>query len=262
MKPGHIAILIATVTAFLATFIISNGLSTGFVTGLAAADAINLQPGKAHTTETTAELQWSTNRKAMSTLEINGEQTAFSAAKEFRKELHGLTPGKTYFYRIRACTDKVCEQQSSSFTAGTGSTGLPATGLVAGIGDLAGTFRTTVNYLPFALLAFLAAAITVRAGYDKFSQPNIGAMLKKAKKHINEEEYDEASMLYANARKAFAQLEHKAQLSHYNDLAEVYQSLRRQADIKQAQELTEKYSSGTITGDELMKLNELMFKES
>jgi len=271
MKPLHFLMLGAVFSVFVATFM----LSTGFLTGFVVADtSVGLKVDGVKVSGNSAILSWNTNTDSVSTLHVANSDIAFTTATEFEKEIAGLTAGEKYNYRIRACNREQCEEQSGSFVAGRGGsliTGAAFSDLNTKVGDTIGGFtnvnapdiggglRTIAN---FALLLVVVGAVVFVAG--KITYPGIGtkdevsSLLKNANNHLSNEQFDEANIAYASARQAFMELEDEARLKHYDGLMKVYQNLRRHYDINEAQLLADKYAQGTISQEELQRLNELI----
>ena len=260
MKPGHLVITIATITIFLTTFLIANGFPTGFLTALD--QPINLQVGNIEVHDTTAVIRWTTDADVLSVLDINNEQIAFSTAQKFSKLVTGLEPGTAYEYVIRACDTSDCEERNSIIVTNSGpvARAIPAiTGAAISVDGVIKVLQTSVNLILYSLIVIVLTIIGVRIAYDKFSSRNqIEGVISNAKKLIQEEQYDEANRSYAQARKAFTELAEEAKLKHYDDLLRIYSSLKKHTELKEAQNLAEKYSDGTITQEELRRLNDLI----
>jgi len=264
MKPAHLLIAVATFIVFIATFFISNGMPTGFATALE--QPINLQISDVQVHDTKATITWTTEAKALSVIGFNEEQTAFHEATRFSKEMTKLNPGTSYEYTIRACSGSVCEEKRSTIV----TTITPAddkaplitgavTGAVTGIDGIVNTLKMSANLVIYSLLGIIVLVVASRIGYERFSTKNqMEGMVSRAKRLIENEQYDEAHQIYSKARQAFSELEEEAKLKHYDDLLRVYHSLKKHAELKEAQRLAEKYSNGTITQEELMSLNELI----
>jgi len=260
MKPTRLLIVTATITVFLVTFFISNGIPTGFLT--AFEQPINLQIGDVQVYDTKATIRWTTEARTFSVLGINEEQVAFPEARRFSKDITGLTPGTSYKYRIRACDSEKCKEISSTLVTSTTpveSTSSLITGAVAGIDGITKVLQTSVNLILYGLIGIITLVIVTRIGYERFSAGNqMEGMVNRAKKLIQSEQYDEANQIYSKARQAFLELEEEAKLKNYDDLLKIYHSLKKQMELKEAQRLAEKYSDGTITQEELRSLNDLI----
>ncbi len=262
MKPGHLLVMLITITVFISTFFISQGLPTGF---LVKGDGdVGLRISGFEVSDTTAKMEWKTQTDAMSILAINGKSIAFETAKSFSKEITGLTPGKSYTYVIRACNENSCEEKSSEMTtrsseAAKPKAATPITGAAVGV-DMARTVQKSISFVFFALIGMVALVIAGRVGYEKLasSRDPMQGIVDKAKKMIENEQYEQAYEIYAGARKAYSQLEEAAKLKHYDSLISIYQSLKRYAELKEAQRLAEKYANGTITREELRRLNDML----
>ncbi len=262
MKPGHMLAMAITATIFISTFFISQGLPTGFL--VKGNEDIGLRISGIEFSDTTAKIEWKTKTDALSILAINGNSIAFETAKSFSKELTGLTPGTSYKYMIRACNENKCEEKSSELTTKNSEAAMPKasnqiTGAVVGV-DLARSVQKSISFVFFALIGMVALVIAGRVGYEKMasSRDPMQGMVNKAKKMIENEQYEQAYEIYAGARKAYSQLEEAAKLKHYDSLVSIYQNLKRYAELKEAQRLAEKYANGTITREELRRLNEML----
>lgn len=262
MKPGQLIALVITATVFLSTFLISQGLPTGFL--VKGSGDVELKISSPEVSDTTAAISWKTRTEALSILVVNGNSVAFEAAREFSKELTGLAPGTSYKYVIRACNENRCEEKSSEFTtksiAAKGeNSASPITGAVVGA-DLARTAQKSISFVFYALIGIVALVIAGRVGYEKMEniRDPMQGMVDKAKKMIENEQYEEAYEIYSKARQAYSELEEAAKLKHYDSLISIYQNLRRYAELKEAQRLAEKYANGTITREELRRLNEML----
>lgn len=262
MKPTHLLIVVATITVFLATFIISNGLPTGFLT--AFEQPINLQLGNVQVYDTKATISWTTEARTFSVLGINDEQVAFPEASRFSKDVTGLNPGASYEYRIRACDSETCEEISSTIVTKTAPVEITAsliTGAVTGLDGITKVLRASVNLILYGLIGIIVLVILTRIGYERFSAGNqMAGMVNKTKKFIENEQYDEANKTYAQARQAFLELEEEAKLKNYDGLLKIYHSLKKHMELREAQRLAEKYSDGTITQEELRSLNDLIVR--
>lgn len=262
MKPGHLFAIAITATVFISTFFISQGIPTGF---LVKGDGnIGLRISGVDVSDTTAKIEWKTGTEAMSIIAINGNSIAFETAKSFRKEITGLTPGKTYRYVIRACNENKCEEKSSELTTESTSPkeqkpSSQITGAAVGV-DMARTVQKSISFVFYALIGIVVLVIAGRVGYEKIasSRDPMQGMVEKAKKLVANEQYEQAYEIYSKARQAYSQLEEEAKLKHYDSLISIYQSLNRYAEVKEAQRLAEKYANGTITREELRRLNEIL----
>ncbi len=262
MKPGYLLALIITGTIFISTFFISQGIPTGFL--VKGGTDLGLRISSADVSDTTARISWKTQTEALSTLAINNEQNSFEASKQFSKEVTGLTPGTSYDYVIRACNEIKCEEKSSELTtkgAGTAEPEAagPITGAITGV-DLTRTMQKSISFIFYALIGMVALVIAGRVGYEKLasSRDPMQGMVTDAKKMIENEQYEQAYEIYSKARQAYSQLEGEARLKHYDSLVSIYQNLKRYSEIKQAQRLAEKYAQGTITKEEMGRLNEML----
>lgn len=262
MKPGHLLAMAITATIFISTFFISQGLLTGFL--VKGNGDVGLRISGVEVSDTTATIEWKTQARAMSILAINGNSIAFETAKSFSKELTGLAPGTSYKYVIRACSENKCEEKSSELTtkireATEADKAIPITGAVVG-GGMSRTVQKSISFVFFALIGMVALVIAGRVGYEKLagSRDPMQGMVDKTKKLIENEQYEQAYEIYAGARKAYSQLEEAAKLKHYDSLISIYQNLKRYAELKEAQRLAEKYANGTITREELRRLNEML----
>lgn len=261
MKPGQLLALVITATVFLSTFLIAQGLPTGF---LVRSDDVGLRINDADVSDTTATLNWKTRAEALSILVINGNSMAFETARQFSKELAGLTPETSYTYVIRACNENRCEEKNSEFTtkstaATEEASASPITGAVIAV-STARTLKASVSYVLFALIGMAALIVVGRIGYEKIadSRDPMQGIVTDAKKLIENEQYEEAYAVYEKARQAYSQLEEEAKLKHYDSLISIYQNLKRYSELKEAQKLAEKYAQGTITREELRRLNEML----
>ncbi len=262
MKPGHLLAMVITATVFLSTFFISQGFPTGFL--VKSNGDVGLRISGVDVSDTTARIGWKTQTEAISTLIIDNNPTAFETAKSFSKELTGLTPGKSYTYIIRACNENRCEEKRAelltlNIEAAKPKAANPITGAVVGV-DMARTVQKSISFVFFALIGMAALVIVGRIGYEKIadSRDPMQGMVDKAKKLVENEQYEQAYEIYSNARKAYSQLEEAAKLKHYDSLISIYQNLKRYAELKEAQSLAEKYANGTITREELRKLNDML----
>ncbi len=260
MKPGQLLALVITVAVFLSTFFISQGLPTGFIV---KGDSVVLRISDAEVSDTTARLSWKTQAEALSVLVVNDKSMAFETARQFSKEVAGLTPGTSYKYVIRACNENKCEEKSSEFTTRTSGAAenpaSPITGAVIGV-STARAIKNSISYVLYALIGMAALIVVGRIGYEKIAESRdpMQGMVTDAKKLIENEKYEEAYEVYAKARQAYSQLEEEAKLKHYDSLISIYQNLKRYSELKEAQRLAEKYAQGTITREELRKLNEML----
>src|SRR3989338_290066 len=114
MKPGQLLALVITATVFLSTFLIAQGLPTGFL--VKGNGDVGLKISSEEVSDTTATISWKTKTDALSMLVVNGNSIAFETARRFSKEVTGLTPATSYKYVIRACNENRCEEKSSEFT--------------------------------------------------------------------------------------------------------------------------------------------------
>lgn len=266
MKGAHILIAAVILVAVTASFFLSNIIPTGLLTAVSGGDGLRITSIK--TTDTTATINWETAKESSSTLIINNNPISFSKAKEFSSEVSGLNEGTAYGYTIRACNEQECQEKTGQIKTKSAKTQqqLPQiTGAVVKATtdtaeDIAQTTRKYATTILYALLAVTALAIGGRISYQKISnnKDEMGGMITKAEEMIESQQYTEAQSTYSKARQAFAQLEEEAKLKHYDRLLKIYHTLKRQYDMIEAQRLAEKYSQGTITRDELTRLNELL----
>ncbi len=262
MKPGYLLALAITATVFISTFFISQGLPTGFL--VKGGTDVGLRVTGADVSDTTASISWKTQAEALSTLAINNEQSSFETSTQFSKEVTGLKPGTSYTYVIRACSETKCEEKTSELaTKGAGTAepkaAAPITGAITGA-DLTKTMQTSISFIFYALIGMVALVIAGRVGYEKIasSRDPMQGLVDKAKKMIENEQYEKACEMYSMARQAYSQLEGEAKLKHYDSLISIYQNLKRYSELKEAQRLAEKYAQGTITKEEMGRLNEML----
>ena len=265
MKAAHILIAAVILVAVTASFFISNIIPTGLLTAVPDGDGIRITGTK--TTETTAEISWETAKESASTLIINNNPTSFSKAKEFSSKTSGLNEGTTYQYTIRACNEQGCEEKTGQIKTKSPKTqqqlpqitGAVVKATTATAEEIAQTARKSATTILYALLAITALVIGGRISYQKLSNKDeMEEMITKAEEMTESQQYTEAHSIYSKARQAFAQLEEEAKLKHYDRLLKLYHTLKKQYDMMEAQTLAEKYSQGTITRDELTRLNELL----
>ena len=88
----------------------------------------------------------------------------------------------------------------------------------------------------------------------------MGRMISDVRKMMKNKQHDDARQLYIKARQAFSELGEEAKLKHYNDLSEIYYSLKRYEEIKEAQNLAEKYAEGNISEEEFRKLSDMVVR--
>jgi hypothetical protein len=252
MKAAHFLILIGTVSVFLLSFVASQGIPTGLVT---FEQALSLQVEDS-TSETGAAISWRTNKDTVSVLDINGKQTAFGAAKQFRKEITGLQENSAYEYTVRACTANECKEKISRLTTSGHTNAI--TGAVVGR-DIIQTAQTGISLVVYSLIATIALLVTGRIGYEQLSNRNpVGDMMKKSTNFLQNDQYGDAHDMYKKAAQAFTKLEDAARLKHYNSMLRLYHNLKRYAEVKEAQRLAEKYEQRTISQDEMSRLSKLM----
>jgi len=261
MKQSQLFILAGVVAVFLGTYMISSGAPASLITGFTFIDRVSVQTTDIVVHDNYASLGWTTNKDSVSTLTINGERYAFAAAQFFTKDITNLQTGERYFYVIRACDDLGCDEIAASLTTTSDpvkNIASPITGAATGI-DILGVLQNSVGYVFLGLIVVAVLVIGGRvAGQQIQRKDEMAEMTKSAKKMIDEQKYREAYDVYLKARTAFAQLEEEAKLKHYNDLYNIYHSLNRQSKMQEAQRLAEKFSDGTISNNELDRLNQLM----
>ena len=258
MKQTHVFIVAASSAVFFLTFLVATGIPTGLI----VSDGLRISVDGTRTYESDALITWSTSREAISTIIIDGKRTAFPAATKFSSIASGLEPGTRHDFAIRACDERECVDTAGSFaTQGArAAEGAAITGAMTmgeGITDI---LRTSVNIILYSLAAITVLVVAGRVGYEKLvlNRDPMEGLVKKAEKHLGQDEYAEAHQAYSQAREAFKQLEEEAKLKHYDKLLGIYHTLRRYATITEAHKLAEKYEQGTITRDEMRRLNELL----
>ena len=276
MKPPVLAVIVVTTSVFLATFFASNANLTGFlISDLESADTdpietevtkpepISLEVG-AERNGSTAVITWTTGIEAISTLEIDNQRIALQSSREFRREITGLESGTDYPYSVTACTNILCEEEEAVLEAQTPVVAFPITGAIVS-DDTRDEFfekvQASVSMVLYGLVAAVALGISGIVAYERIaSRESMGRTIGQARKMIQTEQHEEARRIYVKARQAFSELGEEAKLKHYNDLSEVYYSLKRYAEIKEARKLAEKYSEGSISREEFSKLSDLVIR--
>ncbi len=257
MKPTQIFVLVATTAVFLLTFFVASGFPTGF----SVAQKLSLNSIDVRAYENDALITWQTSKEAISTIVVDNQRTAFQSATTFSKETTGLKPGTRYDFVIRACDENACKEKKSSFqTRGASSDGTAITGALVGGNGVTEIVRTSINMILYLMLGLTAVVVFGKIGYEKLSvnRDPVGGFVRRAQKHLQDDQYKEAYQVYSQAREAFKGLEDEAKLRHYDSLLTIYQSLKKYAVIGEAQRLAQKYETGTITKEEMRRLNELL----
>lgn len=283
MKPAVLAAIVVTTSVFLATFFASNANLTGFLINVPESeDNVTIEPDPAEPEPepislevgaerngSTAVITWTTGIETISTLEIGNQRIALQSSREFRREITGLEPGTDYPYSVTACTNVLCEEEEDVLEAHTPVAthpvaALPITGAVVSDNTRDEFFekvQASVSMVLYGLVAAVALGISGIVAYERIaSRESMGRTIGQARKMIQTEQHEEARRIYVKARQAFSELGEEAKLKHYNDLSEVYYSLKRYAEIKEAQKLAEKYAEGNISREEFSKLSDLVIR--
>jgi len=268
MKPIHLLIFTAIFTSVFVTYIVSAGVPTGFVSYVAGIGdgTLKVDLGGMEVGEREAKLSWGTSKTAVSVLKINEKVIAFSASTSFVKTVKGLEPGKRYDYVVRACDDERCIEKSNYFVTATQPVKIetkvsPITGLVVGIGAVTKTVQDSINLILYVLIGLVVVTVVGKIGYGQLANRNdITSHMKKAEGALQQDQHGEAYEHYNNARQSYSQLSNEDKLKHYDKLMQVYGQLKKRFELQNAQTLTDKYVDGTITSDELKRLNELLSK--
>lgn len=262
MKHYRYFAVLVVLLVFVGTFFLVQSGITGYVT-----DGLQLKVVSISSGDTSATIHWKTSAPTVSTINVNNENIAYPTATEFTKEIANLEQGKTYEYNIRACDQDLCEEKAGTFSTRGGETFF--TGAIVAVQDRAESIRS-LHVIPenlkagaslvfYALIGMVIAVVAGRVGYEKlFNNDPMDELIKQSKDAVEAQEWQTAHILYTQAREAFAQLEAEAKVQHYDDLMNIYGSLKRHFDIQEAQELAEKYSQGTISKEEMGRLNELL----
>ena len=299
MRPSVMAAIVVTASIFLVSFVASNSNLTGFLINIPdSADNSTIEQTDNATAEpepiglevsaerngTTAVIEWTTGVETISTLEAGNLYIAFLSSTEFRREITELEPDKEYNYSVKACTSERCEEKGDVLEAQQPSESIQIAGaIINGVLETRGsgasspitgaavsdnseneffeTFQSAVSFTLYGLLAAIALGVSGIVAYEKImNRESLGRMISDAGKMIKKNNHDEARQVYIKARQAFSELEEEAKLKHYHDLTEIYYSLKRYEEVKEAQSLAEKYAKGSISEEEFKKLSDMVVR--
>ena len=276
MKPPVLAAVAVTTSIFLVAFFASNANLTGFLINVPeSTDNAIIEPepvepeplGLKVGTEwngSTAVIKWTTLINAISTLEIGNERILFHSSTEFSREITGLESGTDHPYLVTACTNDRCEEKEGVLEAQQTGAAIPITGAIVGGeagSDFFETFQASVSMVLYGLVAAIALGVSGIVAYERIaSRESMGKMIGQVRKMIEAKQHEEASQVYVKAKQAFSELGEEAKLKHYNDLSDVYYSLKRHYEIMEAQKLAEKYAEGSISKEEFTKLSDLVIR--
>ena len=223
--------------------------------------------------ENSALVSWSTNREASSTLHIGESAVKFDEATSFTAVVDDIDSEASTF-SIIACDLDECDYKEwplrsyyrEGATIQTEDLDPPVTGVTGQVTGAASA-GAVGNHLVMALFGMMALAVAAGVGFSRTrfnstvtKTDDMENLIRKTKKHINSQEYESAKNVYMTARKTFQKLEQDKKIKNHPELVKLHGVLKRYSLIKEAQELAEKYESGTITQAEMKRLNEIMVR--
>jgi ATP-dependent exoDNAse (exonuclease V) alpha subunit len=134
------------------------------------------------------------------------------------------------------------------------------TGSAVLVDSISKTFDTAIKSSRIYLfLSIIAVAALLNAGYQIVKAPaKMQRLLATAKKHLEEGAIDKAVQVYEETRLLYENMKPEEKLRNYNDLIEIYNNLMWHYRAKEAQKLAEKYSKGTLSDEELRRLELLL----
>lgn len=199
-----------------------------------------------------ATITWTTDIPTASSLEINNKVLVYGPDTHFSHEELGLSSGITYKYSIVSCSDSDCSTYKSSFNTPSEEALVAITGNA--VADT-GQGGPEVYYFLVALLGLTLLFVAYRA-----SQPDakIEKLINKSEHHIRNGDHERATPSYKEALGIYMNLGAGDKTQHYQRLMRVYNHLSLNQKQKEAQELTAKYASGTITAQEMSRLRQLL----
>ena len=200
---------------------------------------------------------WSTSREAASVFSFGNQTVSFNNSMSFEILLQEFDRGVENF-SIFACALDQCDEVQMPLQpylrTRVDESSAHITGAVTGVAGVIG------SHMAMGLFGLMVMALAGGIGYSRMrSVDPMNDLIRRAGEHVNAEEYDSARNLYVMAREAFQQLEHDKKVRNHPELLKLHNILKRYSVIKEAQTLTEKYEEGTITRQEMKRLNDMMF---
>ncbi len=127
--------------------------------------------------------------------------------------------------------------------------------------------QAAISALLFGLVSIVALVVVARIGQNTYaeikqnSMPKIIDAVKKAEDAIQAGKHTDAFTLYNIIRQQYGQLRQEEKAEHYSRIIGIHRQLSRQAAIMEAQRLTEKYVSGTMSEQEFERLEQLIMTQ-
>lgn len=129
--------------------------------------------------------------------------------------------------------------------------------------DSGSGLQTVTGGVLFSLAGVAALIVVARIGRNSITEarqrePDVATYVKAAEEAIQEGNHIVAYGLYGKIKSQYGTLEEKEKTRHYPRIMQIHRALSRQAAINEAQFLTEKYVSNTITQEEFERLKTLI----
>ncbi len=110
----------------------------------------------------------------------------------------------------------------------------------------------------YILLAVASLGAIAGTGYQRSKSTKIQRLVAKTHKHLKSGAFESAVQVYEETKLLYEGMDEEKKLKSYNDVIGVYNQLLSHYKTKEAQRLAEKYSKGTITQEELRKLEAIL----
>ncbi len=127
----------------------------------------------------------------------------------------------------------------------------------------AGSFQKAAGAIIFGLLSIATLVVVTRLGKNAVSEarqlsPGMAGRISRAEEATEAGNHTEAYSLYNELRAQYSMLAQQERAKHYSRIMKLHKELSMQAAIMEAQHLTDKYVSGTITEEEFERLRVLI----
>lgn len=229
------------------------------ITGNVVFGGQNMHLQESRVTETSAEIIWTTNSTSDATFILDDIVLVFNDSQSFTASVQNLQPGKRYSYTIIACNaEEKCENYYGSFkTAENGAGAITAAAIRIPAVPLSSGSLSAVLFV-IILVVIIVAVVRIAPNIEPLQPLQLSDTIRMAEHHAKQGNHEQALAHYKTAHQLYEKLDEAKQLKHYPKLLALYRSLSMRNKAAEASVLVDKYAEGSITGEELERLRELL----